>query len=113
MMMTKYAVFPWTMLLSWPRFSFLFFPRVFYVYIAKGMREQCARCRAGAQRRSEYLMVETPEIKSVPPCASFEGMKDVRVMNCLLLYVRRLLAAAAVGESVNASDMGLCRLSES
>ena len=33
--------------------------------------------------RKDDLMVETPEIKSVPPCASLQGMKDVRVVNCL------------------------------
>ena len=40
----------------------------------------------------------------MPPCASFEGMKDVHVVNCCTL------SAAVVGESVNVSEMGFCRL---
>jgi hypothetical protein len=37
--------------------------------------------------RKDDLMVETPEIKACRPCTSLEGTKDVRVVNCLLLYV--------------------------
>jgi hypothetical protein len=50
---------------------------VVYVYIAKGMREPCARCCARAQRPSDGGNTGN---KSVPLCVSFEGMKMVFVL---------------------------------
>lgn len=37
--------------------------------------------------RRDDLVVETPEIKSVPPCASVEGFEGIGCSCCQLLYV--------------------------